>query len=61
MSDYGSEKDSCTCDSPTGSESRRCSYCRNSSYVEPTKNRKKKMAQHKPSTTKKSGNGSHRK
>ena len=29
MSDYSSEEDKCTCDTPTGSEARLCDYCKN--------------------------------
>jgi hypothetical protein len=40
MSSY-IERPTCTCDTPTGSESRRCSYCLSNTTVDKSKRRKK--------------------
>lgn len=56
MSNYSPEPNSCTCDTPTGSENKRCSYCRSDSVIKPKRNNK--MPKRKPTKTKRSGNGS---
>ena len=41
MSNYSSEPTTCTCDTPTGSESRRCSYCKESTNEKSKKKKRK--------------------